>query len=162
MRHSGKTSEKRYSGRLIGYARVPTDEQGTDPQRDKLRATGCDTILEEQASGAERTRPVLARLLREIRSGETLVVVRLDRLAHPVSNCACSNACQWSDSRPPGLRSRSAIGVQLTGRWETTSSIKYSAPRPLLPGLPRDSKLAGHPGCRAILGPSSWEFTWIW
>ena len=73
-------------GRLIGYARVSTEEQGTDPQRDELHAAGCDTILEEHASGADRTRPVLARLLRDIRPGETLVVVRLDRLARSVSH----------------------------------------------------------------------------
>jgi DNA invertase Pin-like site-specific DNA recombinase len=73
-------------GRLIGYARVSTEEQGTDPQLDELRAAGCNTIFEEHASGADRTRPVLARLLREIRPGETLVVVRLDRLARSVSH----------------------------------------------------------------------------
>jgi DNA invertase Pin-like site-specific DNA recombinase len=55
-------------GRLIGCARVSTEEQGTDPQLDELRTAGCDTIREEHASGADRTRPVLAGLLREIRS----------------------------------------------------------------------------------------------
>src|ERR1700693_1740953 len=74
------------AGRLIGYARVSTEEQGTDPQRDELRAAGCDTVLEDHASGADRSRPVLARLLREIAAGETLVVVRLDRLARSVSH----------------------------------------------------------------------------
>lgn len=74
------------SGRLIGYARVSTDDQGTDPQLDELRAAGCSTIIEEHASGADRSRPVLIRLLKEIRSGETLVVVRLDRLARSVSH----------------------------------------------------------------------------
>ena len=73
-------------GRLIGYARVSTEEQGTDPQLDELRAAGCATVLEEHASGADRSRPVLARLLHEIRPGETLVVVRLDRLARSVSH----------------------------------------------------------------------------
>jgi DNA invertase Pin-like site-specific DNA recombinase len=73
-------------GRLIGYARVSTDDQGTDPQLDELRAAGCATIHEEHASGADRSRPVLARLLQEIRAGETLVVVRLDRLARSVSH----------------------------------------------------------------------------
>jgi DNA invertase Pin-like site-specific DNA recombinase len=73
-------------GRLVGYARVSTEEQGTDPQLDELRAASCDVVLEEHASGADRTRPVLARLLREIRPGETLVVVRLDRLARSVSH----------------------------------------------------------------------------
>jgi hypothetical protein len=61
--------------RLIGYARVSTEDQGTDPQADELHA-----------SGADRSRPVLARLLRDIRPGETLVVVRLDRLARSVAH----------------------------------------------------------------------------
>ena len=75
-----------HSGRLVGYARVSTEEQGTDPQIDELRAAGCDVIREEHASGASTGRPVLARLLREIRPGETLVVVRLDRLARSVGH----------------------------------------------------------------------------
>lgn len=58
----------------IGYARVSTDDQSTDPQLDELRAAGYATVLEEHASGADRSRPVLTRLLREIRPGETLVV----------------------------------------------------------------------------------------
>jgi len=68
-----KAPRKRGSGRLIGYARVSTEDQGTDPQSDELRAAGCDPVLEEHASGADRTRPVLARLLRDIQPGETLV-----------------------------------------------------------------------------------------
>ena len=40
-------------GRLIGYARVSTDDQGTDPQADELRAAGCETVLEEHASGGD-------------------------------------------------------------------------------------------------------------
>jgi DNA invertase Pin-like site-specific DNA recombinase len=72
--------------RLIGYARVSTEEQGTTAQLDELSAAGCLTVLEEHASGADRDRPVLARLLGAIRAGETLVVVRLDRLARSVSH----------------------------------------------------------------------------
>ena len=80
-RDAGKGQDQAAPGRLIGYARVSTEEQGTDPQLDELRDAGCLTIQEEHASGADRSRPVLARLLREIRPAETLVVVRLDRLA---------------------------------------------------------------------------------
>ncbi|WP_161884608.1 recombinase family protein, partial [Deinococcus alpinitundrae] len=47
---------------------------------------GCTIIHEEHASGADRGRPVLMRLLKGIRPGETLVVVRLDRLARSVSH----------------------------------------------------------------------------
>src|SRR5580693_3451816 len=83
---SAKPRKTAPPGRLIGYARVSTEEQGTDPQCDELRAAGCATVLEEHASGADRSRPVLARLLRDIAAGETLVVVRLDRLARSVSH----------------------------------------------------------------------------
>lgn len=72
--------------RMIGYARVSTDEQGTDSQTAELRAAGCESIHEEHASGADRTRPVLARLIRDIKPGETLVVVRLDRLARSLTH----------------------------------------------------------------------------
>lgn len=74
------------AGCLIGYARVSTEEQDTDPQLDELRAAGCSLIHEEHASGADGGRPVLARLLWEIRRGDTLIVVRLDRLARSVSH----------------------------------------------------------------------------
>ena len=40
--------------------------------------------LEEHASGAGRSRPVLAKLLREIRAGKALVVVRLDKLSYSI------------------------------------------------------------------------------
>ncbi len=65
---------------------LSTEEQGTNPQRDELRAAGCSAILEEHAAGADRGRPVLAKLLRDIRPGDTLVVVRLDRLARSVGH----------------------------------------------------------------------------
>jgi hypothetical protein len=58
-------------GRLIGYAGVSTEDQGTDPQLEELRAAACDPMREEHASGADRTRPVLTGLLRDIRPGET-------------------------------------------------------------------------------------------
>ena len=56
-----KTRIAAASGRLIGHVRVSTEEQGTDPQPDELGAAGCDAILEEHASGADRTRPRLSR-----------------------------------------------------------------------------------------------------
>ena len=46
--------------RLIGYARVSTEEQATDAQLDELRAAGCAIVHEEHGSGASRARPVLA------------------------------------------------------------------------------------------------------
>ncbi|MDV2968138.1 recombinase family protein [Nitratireductor aquimarinus] len=79
-------SSRRPQGQLIGYARVSTDEQATEAQEMELRSAGCETIVLEHGSGASRARPALARLVREIDAGDTLVVVRLDRLARSVSH----------------------------------------------------------------------------
>jgi DNA invertase Pin-like site-specific DNA recombinase len=72
--------------RLIGYARVSTDDQLNDAQVDELKASGCRVVHQEHGSGASRTRPVLAKLLRDLAAGDVLVVVRLDRLARSVSH----------------------------------------------------------------------------
>lgn len=73
-------------GRLLGYARVSTEDQHLRAQIDELRAHGCAEIYQEHRSGADRARPELARLLKEIRARDVLVVVRLDRLARSVSH----------------------------------------------------------------------------
>ncbi len=79
-------ASRRPQGRLIGYARVSTDEQATEAQEMELRSTGCDLIVQEHGSDASRVRPALAKLLRDIGAGDTLVVVRIDRLARSVSH----------------------------------------------------------------------------
>lgn len=65
----------------LGYARVSTDDQTLDLQRERLRQADCIKLFEEKASGAKRNRLELQQLLREIRRGDVLVVTRLDRLA---------------------------------------------------------------------------------
>lgn len=79
-------TSRRPQGRLIGYARVSTDEQATQAQEMELHSAGCSDIVQEHGSGASRARPALSKLLREIGAGDTLVVVRLDRLARSVSH----------------------------------------------------------------------------
>lgn len=64
----------------IGYARVSTDDQHLDLQRDALAQAGCRVIYEEKASGKNAERPELAQALKALRSGDTLTVWRLDRL----------------------------------------------------------------------------------
>lgn len=71
---------------LIGYARVSTEDQNLGPQTDALRAAGCSEVFEEFASGASRSRPELATALNRVRRGDTLVVVRIDRLARSLSH----------------------------------------------------------------------------
>lgn len=66
---------------LIGYARVSTEGQTLDQQRAALLAAGCKRVFEEKASGAQRGRPELARLLDHLQPGNVVTVTRLDRLA---------------------------------------------------------------------------------
>ena len=65
---------------LIGYARVSTDEQNLDLQRDALQKAGCTRIFTDHISGTKARRPGLEEALSHLRSGDTLVVWRLDRL----------------------------------------------------------------------------------
>ncbi|GMO24644.1 recombinase family protein [Bradyrhizobium ottawaense] len=66
---------------LIGYARVSTTDQSADTQVERLKAAGCDIIRQEQVSGRSREgRTELETILDFIRPGDTLVVVKLDRL----------------------------------------------------------------------------------
>jgi DNA invertase Pin-like site-specific DNA recombinase len=67
-------------GERIGYARVSTDDQNLDLQRDALTKTGCSAIYEETASGKSAGRPELEHCLKALRKGDVLVVWRLDRL----------------------------------------------------------------------------------
>jgi DNA invertase Pin-like site-specific DNA recombinase len=65
---------------LIGYARVSTQDQTLDLQRDALKAAGCDKLYTETASGALVERRKLEEALEFARPGDTIVVWRLDRL----------------------------------------------------------------------------------
>jgi DNA invertase Pin-like site-specific DNA recombinase len=69
---------------LVGYARVSTDTQTTDGQSDALNAAGCERVFVETMSGTRADRPELAAALEFARSGDCLVIVRLDRLARSV------------------------------------------------------------------------------
>lgn len=70
----------------LGYARVSTDDQNLDLQRDTLAAAGCDRIFEEKASGAKADRPAMADALNYARPGDTIVVWRLDRLGRSLAD----------------------------------------------------------------------------
>ncbi len=64
----------------IGYARISTREQSLQLQVDALKAAGCEKIYQEVASGAKTARSVLDDLMKNIRTGDTLIIWKLDRL----------------------------------------------------------------------------------
>lgn len=65
----------------IGYARVSSADQDFEIQRAKLEQAGCSPIRAEKVSGKSRDgRDELQSVLDFIRTGDELVVVKLDRL----------------------------------------------------------------------------------
>ena len=98
---------------LVGYARVSTQDQKPELQRDALKAEGCEKIYVEKASGAQRERPELMAALEFMRSGDTLVVWKLDRLARSIKQLI--ETVEALEARGIGLRS-------LTEAIDTTTS----------------------------------------
>jgi len=71
---------------IVGYARVSTDHQSLEAQRDALTAAGCMRVFPDQLSGVREDRPGLAALLDYVRAGDVVVVVALDRLGRSLSS----------------------------------------------------------------------------
>ena len=72
---------------LIGYARCSTDEQDLTAQRQALHTLGVPpdrVYIDHGISGTKRERPGLDQALAAVRTGDTLVVPKLDRLARSV------------------------------------------------------------------------------
>ena len=78
---------------IYGYARVSTkgqarDGNGLDVQRSALKAAGAEIVYEEAFTGTKKDRPELTRLLDNLKSGDTLIVTKLDRVARSASQGA--------------------------------------------------------------------------
>lgn len=71
---------------LIGYARISTDDQNLDLQLDALKQAGCEKIYSDRISGAKTLRPGLELALEVARTGDVLVVWRLDRLGRSLKD----------------------------------------------------------------------------
>ena len=72
------------SGLRIGYARVSTNDQDLTAQRAALARLGVDTdrvYVDHGLTGTNRQRPGLNEALAACRTGDVLVVTKLDRLA---------------------------------------------------------------------------------
>ena len=72
---------------LIGYARVSSHDQNPDLQLDALRTAGCEEIFVEKVTGTgKKARPEWEACSRMLRSDDTLVVWRLDRLGRSLKD----------------------------------------------------------------------------
>jgi DNA invertase Pin-like site-specific DNA recombinase len=104
---------------LIGYARCSTDEQDLTAQRETLLALGVapDRIyIDHGMSGTKRERPGLDQALTAVRAGDTLVVLKLDRLARSVP-----------DARDIGdTLARRGVALSLGGRTYDTGEYTIS------------------------------------
>jgi len=66
---------------IIGYARVSTKEQNIDTQIELLKQNGCEkTFSDIGISGVKEERPGLTNLLEHIRTGDTVLVYKIDRI----------------------------------------------------------------------------------
>ncbi len=99
---------------IVGYARVSTDGQTLDAQQAMLKAAGVERVYAEKISGARSDRAQLAKLLKALGEGDTVIVTRLDRLArstlaplnilHAIGKAGAtfkSLADSWADTTTP-------------------------------------------------------------
>lgn len=64
----------------IGYIRVSSSSQNLDRQIDEMGKLHLDKVYQEKISGKDTNRPQLQQMLENIRSGDTLTVLSIDRL----------------------------------------------------------------------------------
>lgn len=78
------------TGDVLGYARVSTGDQDLTGQKLRLEAAGALRVFEDVRSGRTMDRAGLRELLAYARPGDTLAVVRLDRLGRSLSELLCT------------------------------------------------------------------------
>lgn len=64
----------------IGYGRISTADQNATSQEDALKKAGVDQMFIDTFTGTKSSRPQLDRMKEQLRSGDTIVITRLDRL----------------------------------------------------------------------------------
>ena len=64
----------------IGYGRISTADQNPASQEDALMNANIDRLFIDTFTGTKSSRPELDRMKEQLRSGDTIVITRLDRL----------------------------------------------------------------------------------
>ena len=111
---------------LIGYARVSKADgsQSLDLQRDALQAAGVDAghVYHDFASGVRADRPGLDSCVRALRTGDVLVVWKLDRLGRTLAHLVLVQ-----DDQPVLM----AVAPCTRARWRGVSRGSKVAPNSL-------------------------------
>jgi DNA invertase Pin-like site-specific DNA recombinase len=72
--------------KIVGYARVSTIDQNMHSQVDFLNRMGCQMVFQEKISATSKDRTELQKALKHLASGDTLIVLKLDRLGRSVKD----------------------------------------------------------------------------
>src|SRR5437870_3621801 len=115
-----------YARVIYGYARVSAGGQSEAAQVRQLRAAGAGNVFREVASGAKTDRPQLRRLLAEIRSGDVMMVTRVNRLARSTRDLL--NSLATITGKEAGFRS-------LADAWADTTTAHGRLMLTVLGGL---------------------------
>ncbi|MXP42536.1 helix-turn-helix domain-containing protein [Altererythrobacter soli] len=98
---------------LVGYARVSSTGQDLAVQEEALRSAGCDRIFSEKRSGRSASdRPALQEAIEFARSGDTILVTRLDRWARSTQDL--HNLLARLDEKGVGFTCLAQSGVDTT------------------------------------------------
>ena len=73
-------------GKLVGYARVSTDDQDCAIQIATLKHLGCKKIYADKITGRRRDRAQLEACLDYLREGDVLAITRVDRLGRSLAD----------------------------------------------------------------------------
>ncbi|EHS51713.1 Resolvase domain-containing protein [Rhizobium sp. PDO1-076] len=166
----------------VGYAKVSTVDQNPELQLEALKQQGCEKVFVERGSGARDDRPELRRVLEDVlRSGDTLVVWKLDRLARSLRKLITTaedlekrgvglvSLTESIDTTTPGgvlifhvfgaiaqferalIRERTAAGLQEARRQGRKGGAR---PPRRYPGCPRldEARQSAGTGCRQAHG----------
>lgn len=68
------------TSKLIGYGRISTADQNASSQEDALKGAGAELMFIDTFTGTKSSRPQLDRMKEQLRSGDTIIITRLDRL----------------------------------------------------------------------------------
>lgn len=98
---------------IFGYARVSTQDQNLSLQIAALKKYGCEMIYSEKKSGVQQ-RPELEKMIAAIRTGDIVVIWKIDRLARSLSELISVSEL---------LKTKGVDLVSIDGYIDTTSAM---------------------------------------